>query len=140
MKKALLILAAICVVAGVGYAAASRVWGFPLLGAYASGEERKAEERLAVISLGRFMTNLIDPGRFVRISVEVEMPCDKTELFTAKMSEFKTDIYALLRSKSFDELLGEDGLRVLQTDVYERIDAKCPAIVRNVFFSEFILQ
>ncbi len=141
MKKALLILAAICVVGGVGYAAASKVWGFPVFGAYLPGaKEGKVAEKLTIMSLGRFMTNLTDPGRFIRVSVEVEMPSDKADLFTEKMSEFKTDIYALLRSKSFEEMLGENGLRILQSEVHERMEAKCPATIKNVFFSEFILQ
>ena len=58
----------------------------------------------------------------------------------SKIPEVKTDIYALLRSKTYEELIGETGLRDLQVDVLERIEERCPGIVKNVYFSEFIIQ
>lgn len=139
MKKTLVLLSLILMVCAVGFLAASKVLGFPLFGLAASGSQEK-DPKTAVISLGQMITNLSDPGRFIRLTVDVEVEARRSQEFTARMSEVKTDIYALLRSKSYLELTGENGLRNLQKEIKDRLDAKWPGSVRNVFFSEFIVQ
>lgn len=138
-KRALVIVLAVVVFAGLGYLAASRVWGFPLFGG--SGAPKKAPEAKSVmISLGQFMTNLADNNRYIRVTVDLEVDGSRSEEITEKVSELKTDVYGLLRSKTFAELTGEDGLRDLQKEIKTRLEAKFPGVVRNVFFSEFIVQ
>lgn len=139
MKKVLLFALALVVVAGVGYVAASRVWGFPVFG----GEPREKPEpetKVALISLGQFITNLADSGRYIKVTVDLEVDADASELVTGKSSELKTDVYALLRSKTYADLSGENGLRVLQKEIRDRMEAKCPDAVRDVYFSEFVIQ
>ncbi len=142
MAKKLILIAAIVLVMGVaGYFTASRVWGFPIFGAPGDAEFGGTPVvKTTTVNFGQFMTNLVEPGRFIRISVEVETIREQAEGLTEKMSQLKTDIYALLRSKSYADLLGEDGLRNLQSDMLQRIDSTCPDCFTNVFFSEFIVQ
>ena len=141
MKKFLAVIATILVVVIIGYVSASKVWGFPVFGVRPGDESKLAKEpTLSLVSLGQFMTNLVDVGRFVRITVEVEVVADKATELTDRASELKTDLCGLLRSRTYEDLSGEDGLRKLQEDMLLRIDAKCPEVARNVFFSEFIVQ
>ncbi len=141
MKKILLLIALVLVVAALGYMGASKVWGFPVFGfGPREGGSGQAEPALSLISLGQFMTNLVDSGRYIRISAEVEVLADKATSVTSRASEIKTDIYGLLRSKTFEELTGENGLRDLQIDILGRIETRCPGVAKNVFFSEFIVQ
>jgi len=128
----------IVVFAVVGYVAASKVWGFPLFG---GASPKKAEEPKSVmISLGQFMTNLADRNRYIRVTVDLEVDSSRSAQVTEKLSELKTDVYGLLRSKTYEELTGENGLRNLQRDIKARMDSKFQGAVRNVFFSEFIVQ
>lgn len=139
MKKILLVVLALVVTAGVGYVAASKVWGFPMFG----GEPRakaETEVKVTVISLGQFMTNLADSGRYIRVTVDLEVNADKSAGVTDRASELKTDVYALLRSKTYAELSGENGLRTLQREIRDRMESKCAGAVKNVFFSEFVIQ
>ncbi|MGI6620450.1 MAG: flagellar basal body-associated FliL family protein [Bacillota bacterium] len=123
----------------VGYAVAAKAWGLPgvQLGA---GRDKQVDTGL-VCSLGQFITNLKDSGRYIRITLDLQaMDKQSQEELAARSSELKTDIYALLRSKHYEELVGEEGLRNLQKAVLERIENKCPGMVRAVFFTEFIIQ
>ncbi|HHX29584.1 MAG: flagellar basal body-associated FliL family protein [Bacillota bacterium] len=139
MRRVLLVVLALVVTAGVGYAAASRVWGFPTLG---DRQEASAasEMRFALLSLGQFLTNLADSGRYIRVTVDLEIDAQRAELVTDRTSELKTDVYALLRSKTYADLSGEEGLRELQKEIRDRMELKCPHVVKNVFFSEFVIQ
>ncbi len=140
MKRILLIVLALAVTAGVGYVAASKVWGFPMFGGGQPKPKPEPEVQLVVISLGQFMTNLADSGRFIRVSVDLEVDMARSEGITNKASELKTDIYARLRSKTYADLSGENGLRDLQKEIRDRMDAKCPNAVYDVYFSEFVIQ
>ncbi len=138
MKKIITVAAIALVALVAGYVVAARAWGFPMI---LNGRENPASKKAVTYCLGQFITNLMDSGRFIRITLDVEiLDTQASEELTAKASELKTDIYALLRSKSYDELMGETGLRNLQQDILDRIEAKCPGIVKDVFFSEFIIQ
>jgi len=86
------------------------------------------------------MTNLADRNRYIRVTVDLEVDSSRSGEVTEKLSELKTDIYGLLRSKTYEELTGENGLRNLQKDIKTRMDGKFAGAVRNVFFSEFIVQ
>lgn len=125
---------------GLGYAVAAKAWVLP--GVQTGGGQNTTEiDSELICSLGQFVTNLRDSGRYVRITVDLQaMDRKSQEELTARASELRTDIYALLRSKHYEDLEGEEGLRNLQKAVLERIDAKCPGAVRAVFFTEFLIQ
>ncbi len=135
----MVIVVAVVVFAGIGYVAASKVWGFPMFGGTAA-PKKVQEVKSTMISLGQFMTNLSDHNRYIRVTVDLEVDGSKSQEVTDKVSELKTDVYGLLRSKTYAELTGEDGLRNLQREIKTRLEAKFAGIVRNVFFSEFIVQ
>ncbi|HHW18202.1 MAG TPA: flagellar basal body-associated FliL family protein [Firmicutes bacterium] len=139
MKKVALVVGVTLVAIVAGYVVSAKVWGFPV---FWSGSGKQAEQEKPVIySLGQFITNLADPGRFIRVTVDLEITGgEKGDVVASRASELKTDIYALLRSKSYEELQGENGLRQLQKEILARIESKCPGSVRNVYFSEFIVQ
>lgn len=139
-KKLVVIVLAVVIFAGIGYFAASKVWGFPVFGLGEKDPKEEPEAKSAMISLGQFMTNLADNNRYIRLTVDLEIDSGKSTQITDRTSELKTDIYALLRTKGYKELSGEDGLRGLQTEIKESFDKKLRDAVRNVFFSEFIIQ
>lgn len=139
MKKWVWVVVIVIASLAVGYAVAARAWGLPGM-QLGDGRERTAGTPLTC-SLGQFITNLRDTGRYIRVTLDLQaIDSESHKQLVARSSELKTDIYALLRSKYYEELVGEEGLRNLQKDVLERIDAKCPGMVRAVFFTEFIIQ
>lgn len=138
MRRIAIISLVVLIAAAGGYILSARVWGFPV---FWSTEDEEETPKTVVYSLGQFVTNLADPGRYVRVSIELEIQEGPAgEKLISKTTEIKTDIYALLRSKTYRELLGEDGLRNLQKDILNRIESKCPGAVENVFFEEFLIQ
>ncbi len=142
-KKTIIIIAVVLVVGlSLGYSVAAKAWGFPLFGATKdSGDLKSGDVKTVTYNLGQFITNLLDPGKYIRVTIEIEMMDGKeSQELLSKIPEVKTDIEALLRSKTYEELIGETGLRDLQVDVLERIEERCPGIVKNVYFSEFIIQ
>ncbi len=136
-KRLLTVAAGVIAVIVLGYVAAAKVWGYPLPG-FAAGGERPL--RSCIVSLGQFTTNLDDPGRFIKVSVDIEVDTTRAQEISDKLSELKTDIYALLRSKRYGDLMGENGLRGLQSAMHEMLLRKCPEAVLNVFFLEFLIQ
>lgn len=141
MKKWIWIAIAFSVLIVGGYAVAARAWGLPEV-PWAEAERAKdGTEQTRSCSLGQFITNLKDSGRFIRISVDLRAVDEEgqRELVT-RGSEIKTDIYGLLRSKTYEEMQGEKGLRELQADILSRIEATCPGMVTEVFFTEFLVQ
>ncbi|MBE3518691.1 MAG: flagellar basal body-associated FliL family protein [Firmicutes bacterium] len=136
--QGLLVAVVLLALAVAGYAVASRVYGFPFLGLPAP---RSPEPVPGMYNLGLMVTNLKDPGRFIRVQIELELyDGSKANLVSQRAAEIKTDIYALLRAKTYDELVGEDGLRNLQADLVERLNKKLAGLVKNVYFSEFLIQ
>ncbi len=126
----------------VGYSVAARAWGLP--GLLPPGDTGNYEEKAgieSVYSLGQFITNLKDSGRYVRINLDLQAVDDYSlQQLVKRNSEIKTDIYALLRSKTLEELSGEMGLRNLQTEIFDWFNSKYPGMVAEVFFTEFIVQ
>ncbi len=142
MKKWVWIAAIVIVALAVGYAVAARSWGLPGLPlANSNGGGKNSAETALTCCLGQFITNLKDSGRFIRISLDLEaVDSHSQKQLVTRSSELKTDIYALLRSKTYEELAGEEGLRNLQKAILDRIEAKCQGMVKEVFFTEFIIQ
>ncbi len=139
MKRTVLVAVIVVVAITAGYLVAARGGGLPpVLG---SSEKQQSPETTLAYSLGQFITNLMDSGRFIRVTLDLEVTdANSHKQLETKSSELKTDIYALLRSKTYEELVGEEGLRNLQQDILDRIETKCPGMVKEVFFSEFIIQ
>ncbi|HHX10830.1 MAG TPA: flagellar basal body-associated FliL family protein [Firmicutes bacterium] len=140
MKRWIWVAVIVVASLAVGYTVAARAWGLPGV-QLGSGQQEKDIDTTLTCSLGQFITNLKDSGRYIRVTLDLQaLDSESHKQLTNRSSELKTDIYALLRSKQYEELVGEEGLRNLQKDVLERIDAKCPGMVRAVFFTEFIIQ
>ncbi|HHY17293.1 MAG TPA: flagellar basal body-associated FliL family protein [Firmicutes bacterium] len=138
MKKVVLVTAIVLIALVAGYVVAARAPGFPLV---LNDRDKLSTGKTLTYSLGQFITNLMDSGKYIRVTLDLKiLDSRESEDLLAKVSELKTDIYALLRSKTYEELIGETGLRSLQQDILDRIEAKCPGIVEDVFFSEFIIQ
>lgn len=140
MKRWIWVAVIVVASLAVGYTVAARAWGLPGV-QLGSGQQEKDIDTTLTCSLGQFITNLKDSGRYIRITLDLQaIDKDSLDQLTARYSELKTDIYALLRSKHYEELTGEEGLRNLQKAVLERIEVKCPGMARAVFFTEFIIQ
>lgn len=138
MKNVVLVTAIVLIALVAGYVVAARAPGFPLV---LNDRDKLSTGKTLTYSLGQFITNLMDSGKYIRVTLDLKiLDSRESEDLLAKVSELKTDIYALLRSKTYEELIGETGLRSLQQDILDRIEAKCPGIVEDVFFSEFIIQ
>ena len=113
-----LIIGLIAVVAVVaGYFGAAKIWGLPTI-ISAPRYTETSYDKTMMHNLGQFITNLVDQGRYIRLSIDLELVDGKKgEEVAARASEIKTDIYALLRAKTYADLAGEQGLRQPQEEV-----------------------
>lgn len=91
-----------------------------------------------------FMVNLNDAGgkRFLRLtmSVEVNTPALGQEV-NSKMPQFRDSILLLLTSLSYDDIATLDGKMRLRSQMLNRINSQLTSgKVRNIYFSEFVVQ
>lgn len=138
MKRILVGTSIVVILALAGYLTASQVWGFPVFGAGEAGAVKPKET--STVSLGQFITNLKDDGRFIRATIECAVVKGSLPLFNENLGKAKTDVYALLRSKTYSGLCGDEGLQILREDIAEVLSEEYPGAIKDVYFSEFIIQ
>lgn len=102
MKKVVLVTAIVLIALVAGYVVAARAPGFPLV---LNDRDKLSTGKTLTYSLGQFITNLMDSGKYIRVTLDLKiLDSRESEDLLAKVSELKTDIYALLRSKTYEEL------------------------------------
>lgn len=142
-NKMIMIIVAVnlVVVAGVG--------AFMFLG---SGDgEAAAEEPASALSeppvtvpLDPFVVNLYEPGgtRYLKVAVEAEVPGEAgTKIVTDNNASIRNRVIAYLSGLTFADTQGPEQKDVIQKELVKQInDVLRREVVRNVYFTEFIIQ
>ena len=141
-KSVVLIVIVTLVALSAGYIVASKVWGFPIFGAPSDGNNQKAEtDKTVMYNLGQFITNLVDPGKYIRVTIEIEMlDTPQSQDLISNISEIKTDIYALIKIQNIRRTAWRVGIKRPTGRHTERIDLKCTLAWLGTCISEFIIQ
>lgn len=91
-----------------------------------------------------FIVNLAEPGgkRFIKITMEMELGGkEMDEEFKNKLPQFKDHIITVLSSKTMDEVITAEGKFKLKEEIMARINQNLKTgVVKNVFFTEFVVQ
>jgi len=148
-KLLLIIIIAAVVLAGAG------VGGFFFLKKGGSGEHKKPEtaqkveeevpkekEKAFLIQLDPFILNLSEPGRFVKLTVHLEVKNEKIQQYVNdRMPKIRDAIITLVSSKSADVLSTPEGKFQLKDELLLRVNQAIEKdFVKNIYFTEFVIQ
>lgn len=156
-KALLIMVAAILVLGGVGagaYVFGARKTGgdkATMGGPQKAGAAKKRAEGGVSVSIGKITTNLADKPVNRYIQVEVELVVEgqaeggkergKGGGFDAHVGKARDAVLRTLRSKTSDELSGEDGMIKLRKEIRDRVNESLgQEMVADVFFKDFVIQ
>jgi flagellar FliL protein len=120
----------------------------PHEGGAAAKKEKEEEGVVAhlgpMFPLEPFIVNLAEPGgkRFIKITMEMELGGKELEEeFKNKLPQFKDHIITVLSSKTMDEVITAEGKFKLKEEIMARVNQNLKSgVVKNVFFTEFVVQ
>lgn len=148
-KLLLIIIISAIVLAGAG------VGGFLFLkkgGAHKEKEETtkkedvldlpKEKEKAFLIQLDPFILNLSEPGRFVKLTIHLEVKNEKIQQYVNdRMPKIRDSIITLVSSKSADILSTPEGKFQLKDELLLRVNQAIEKdLVKNIYFTEFVIQ
>ncbi|MCX7771157.1 MAG: flagellar basal body-associated FliL family protein [Proteobacteria bacterium] len=148
-KLLLIIIIASVVLAGAG------VGGFLFLkkgGDHKAKEEQakkedvvdlpKEKEKAILIQLDPFILNLSEPGRFVKLTIHLEVKNEKIQQYVNdRMPKIRDSIITLVSSKPADILATPEGKFQLKDELLLRVNQAIEKdLIKNIYFTEFVIQ
>lgn len=105
-------------------------------------EVPKEKEKLFLIQLDPFILNLSEPGRFVKLTIHLEVKNEKIQQYVNdRMPKIRDTIITLVSSKSADVLATPEGKFQLKDELLLRINQAIEKdFVKNLYFTEFVIQ
>jgi flagellar FliL protein len=142
-KLIIIIVAAALALGGGGFFAYTMFSG---KGKKTEGEtahkEEKKDAKTILISLDPFVLNLAEQGRFLKMTMQIEIS-DPTQqqMVTEKTPQLRDAIITLVSSKSAEALSSSEGKLQLKDDLLLRVNMTIGKdAVKNIFFTEFVMQ
>jgi|LSQX01.2.fsa_nt_gb flagellar basal body-associated protein FliL len=112
---------------------------------FARGEQNAApEEPRYVLPMKEFQVNLADPGskRFLRTQIYLafnDRPLQKE--IAAREAELRSEIIAVLREYTVEELAGSRGMETMRRDIVGRLNKILhDGRIETIYFSELLIQ
>jgi flagellar FliL protein len=143
-KKLLFIVIGVVLVLLVGGGAA----GYMFLadgkqkGSAGQEKEKSSKGKAVLFALDPFVLNLAEQGRFLKVSMQLELT-DDSALASAneRTPQLRDAFITLVSSKSADSLANPEGKFQLKDELLLRANqAIGKDVVRNLYFTEFIMQ
>lgn len=105
-------------------------------------EVPKEKEKPLLIQLDPFILNLSEPGRFVKLTIHLEVKNEKVQQYVNdRMPKIRDTVITLVSSKSPDILATPEGKLQLKDELLLRINqALEKEFVKNLYFTEFVIQ
>ncbi|MCL0033556.1 flagellar basal body-associated FliL family protein [Thermodesulfovibrionales bacterium] len=139
--KLLIIIIAAAVIAGGAGAGAFFFFAKPVA---EQAREEAVQDDWVMFALDPFIVNLKDPvaARFLKVSMHLELRSPKiAEKAEAKTPQLRDAIITILRGKTSEELILMEGQFRLRDAIAIRTNQILGEnSVRNVFFTEFVMQ
>ncbi len=108
------------------------------------GESHKKEEakKTALLPLDPFVVNLAEQGRFLKVSMQLELAnAENQPTATEKVPQYRDAIITLISSKSAESLSSPEGKIQLKDELLLRLNqASGKEIFKNIYFTEFVMQ
>jgi flagellar FliL protein len=142
-KKLLIIVIAASLVLGAGGFA-----GYKLLASKGNGNPAEQKEqkgnKTAIVALEPFVLNLSDHGRYLKVTIQLELS-DKSleEIIKEKTPQLRDTIITLVSSKSLSSISSPEGKFQLKDEILFRanqIMGMEKDAFKNLYFTEFVMQ
>lgn len=102
----------------------------------------KEKEKAVLIQLDPFILNLSEPGRFVKLTIHLEVKNEKIQQYVNdRMPKIRDSIITLVSSKSADVLSTPEGKFQLKDELLLRVNQAIEKdLIKNIYFTEFVIQ
>ncbi len=143
-KKLIIIIAAVALIVLIGGGVFAYTMFFS--GKDKSGEtQQKAEKskvKTAMMPLEPFILNLAEHGRFLKLTIQLELNDAATQpTVTEKIPQLRDAIITLVSSKSAESLSSPEGKFLLKDEILLRANqAIGKDVFKNLYFTEFVMQ
>lgn len=142
MMKIIIIVLALLILAGGGAFAYFQFFATEQSAEDKSKEVEEIDPRELIFPLDPFVVNLGGPSNFLKLTLQLEMttPEDKQYL-EGRLAPIRDSIVILLSSKTAKSVASPEGKLQLKDDINVRINqALGKDLIRNVYFTEFVMQ
>lgn len=109
----------------------------------ADAKEDKKPTKSALIALDPFVLNLAEHGRFLKVSMQLEIADASQEpLVNEKIPQLRDAIITLMSSKSAESVSSPEGKFQLKDEILLRANQAVGGGVtfKNLYFTEFVMQ
>lgn len=105
-------------------------------------EPRKIDKNVITITVGdSFVNNVKDSKKMCKLTLKLEIDKKMEALIVNRESEIRDKINLIIRSKTEEDLAGQEGQIKLQKEILQAIRKILNSDkVLNVYFDEFIVQ
>nr|MDA8387460.1 flagellar basal body-associated FliL family protein [Nitrospiraceae bacterium] len=105
-------------------------------------KEVHSPAKSVLLPLDPFIVNLSDPGRFLKVSMQLEVDgADNSKILAGMQPQIRDAVITLLGSESTDALSTPEGKVQLKDGIVLRVNQVAgKPMVKNVYFTQFIMQ
>ncbi len=143
-KKKLIIIAAVALVLmiGGGFFAYTMLFSGKDKSADSQQKAEKSKVKTAMMPLDPFILNLAEHGRFLKLTIQLELADAAAQPFvTEKIPQLRDAIITLVSSKSAESLSSPEGKFLLKDEILLRANqAIGKDVFKNLYFTEFVMQ
>jgi flagellar FliL protein len=142
-----IIIGVVLVAAGGGFFAYTKFMAPDPAVAEAAAEKARQEAEEApgeMFELAPFVVNLSDPKgkRYLKVKITLELEsADAVEKIEKAKPKMRDMVIMMLTSLTFDEVMTPEGKIRVRDELHERFNhVMRPTRVRNIYFTEFVIQ
>lgn len=139
-KKKLIIIAAVALIVLIGGGVFAYTMFFS--GKDAQQKAEKSKVKTAMMALEPFILNLAEHGRFLKLTIQLELSDAATQpTVTERIPQLRDAIITLVSSKSAESLSSPEGKFLLKDEILLRANqAIGKDVFKNLYFTEFVMQ
>lgn len=139
-KRTFLILFIVLTLLGGG--GLSYLFLFNKKAATSEAEQKKPAQKTALIALDPFVLNLLEQGRFLKVSMQFEINDEaQREFVQSRIPQLRDAIITLVSSKSVESIASPEGKIQLKDEILLRANQVMERdVFKNLYFTEFVMQ
>ncbi|RMG01460.1 MAG: DUF4366 domain-containing protein [Nitrospirae bacterium] len=141
-KMLIIIVLALVILGGGGAFAYLKFFSHPKEAEAKKEEEVVKEEQPVLFDLDPFVVNLTDRGRFLKVTMKLELVDQKYQpLAEEKVPHIRDAVITLISSKTAESISTPEGKFQLKDELLMRANASIGKdVFKNIYFTEFVMQ